>query len=408
MAYDAADGYILLLSDLGETWEFNAGAWTQLFPSSSPQPQSGALMAYDAADGYVLYFGGFYQTDTWEFKGGSWTQLSPSSSPSPRYGATMVYDAADGTVILFGGHGNTGYLGDTWEFYAGTWTQLSPSSSPQQDAGPMAYDAADNYILFSGYYLADTWEFQAGVWTKVSTCSSPSQLSYALMAYDAADGYVLRLGGEGLLDTSQSIACMNIAGLSLTVSFTVSASPTAGIPATFTATVTGGTTPYSYSWDFGDGSAAITGDPAAHTYTTSGDVTVTLTVIDANQVSDTSSQTVSVAPPSVKASTSTGMICDSPVDVNQASTCTVTVADTSASPTTPTGTVTFTPSGTCTLAGAGDMSTCSASITPVATGSLFVSASYLGDTAHEASIGSTTVTVTATTMVSCGTASCAI
>src|SRR2546426_2363600 len=38
---------ILLLSDLGETWEFNAGAWTQLFPSSSPQPQSGALMAYE-------------------------------------------------------------------------------------------------------------------------------------------------------------------------------------------------------------------------------------------------------------------------------------------------------------------------------------------------------------------------
>jgi len=67
MAYDAADGYVLLFggtesfnstTSLGDTWEFHAGQWTQLFPSSSPSPRIFASMAYDAADGYVLLFGG--------------------------------------------------------------------------------------------------------------------------------------------------------------------------------------------------------------------------------------------------------------------------------------------------------------------------------------------------------------
>src|SRR5205807_277122 len=84
---------------LGETWEFHAGTWTQLSPSNSPPARFSASMAYDAADGYILLFGGAGNTvgilgDTWEFHGGQWTQLSPASSPSPRQYPSMVYDAA--------------------------------------------------------------------------------------------------------------------------------------------------------------------------------------------------------------------------------------------------------------------------------------------------------------------------
>jgi len=78
----------------------------------------------------------------------------------------------------------------------------------------------------------------------------------------------------------------------LTTTFAVSpSSPPVGSPATFTATVTGGTAPYSFSWNFGD-SFTGTGNPVQHTYSTAGRFNVTLTVTDANQVSTTASVTV--------------------------------------------------------------------------------------------------------------------
>ena len=64
-------------------------------------------MAYDAADGYVLLFGGSPQSDTWEFQAGVWTKLFPSRSPAPRSATSIVYDVADSSVLLFGGVGSS-------------------------------------------------------------------------------------------------------------------------------------------------------------------------------------------------------------------------------------------------------------------------------------------------------------
>jgi Tol biopolymer transport system component/PKD repeat protein len=73
-------------------------------------------------------------------------------------------------------------------------------------------------------------------------------------------------------------------------------------PATFEfeANVTGGTEPYTYNWDFGDGSEGSQQQTVVHTFNEAGVYTVTLTVTDANgqQEIDTLEITVNERPPS--------------------------------------------------------------------------------------------------------------
>lgn len=78
----------------------------------------------------------------------------------------------------------------------------------------------------------------------------------------------------------------NIAGGTVTDIFlvTVSASPTSGvIPLTveLTAAIVGGTPPYTYVWDFGDGSPLSTEAHPTHPYSGIGTYTITCTVVDA-------------------------------------------------------------------------------------------------------------------------------
>ena len=92
----------------------------------------------------------------------------------------------------------------------------------------------------------------------------------------------------------------------LSASFTYSpSSPQIGQAVSFTSSASGGSTPYTYSWSFGDGSTG-TGSSPKHTYSSAGTLTVALTVKDngSPQQTKTSQQsiTVSGAPPSLTAS----------------------------------------------------------------------------------------------------------
>ena len=76
-------------------------------------------------------------------------------------------------------------------------------------------------------------------------------------------------------------------------------SPTSPQPSdsiNFTASARGGTPPYSYSWDFGNGASA-TGDTAAYSYATAGSYTVTLTVIDSMNRSNNTTQSLTIYSP---------------------------------------------------------------------------------------------------------------
>ncbi len=76
-----------------------------------------------------------------------------------------------------------------------------------------------------------------------------------------------------------------------------SADPTSGqVPLTvqFYGSASGGTPPYSYSWNFGDGSATSTQQNPQHTYTSTGSFNAVLTVTDSTQRSDTDSLIITV------------------------------------------------------------------------------------------------------------------
>jgi PKD repeat protein len=79
-------------------------------------------------------------------------------------------------------------------------------------------------------------------------------------------------------------------------SFTVGpVSPTAGQSTTFTATASGGAAPYTFSWDFGDGSTG-NGLSVMHTYAKAGTYNVTLTIKDSTGETQIVKKTVTVAP----------------------------------------------------------------------------------------------------------------
>jgi PKD domain len=75
--------------------------------------------------------------------------------------------------------------------------------------------------------------------------------------------------------------------------FAFSNIPTVGAPVSFLATIWCGTAPYTYTWNFGDGTTS-TGISTTHTFATSGPYPVTLTVTDTDGKSFTAQQTVDV------------------------------------------------------------------------------------------------------------------
>jgi PKD repeat protein len=104
--------------------------------------------------------------------------------------------------------------------------------------------------------------------------------------YTTANSYNIRVTAKetsGFAPTgiqeSGSLSLVVASPVSGTITLS-SSSPTAGQSVTFTAAFSGGTGPYNYAWDFGDGSTG-SGVSPSHVYSASGNYTVKVTVTDA-------------------------------------------------------------------------------------------------------------------------------
>ncbi|HYK92659.1 MAG TPA: PKD domain-containing protein, partial [Thermoplasmata archaeon] len=190
------------------------GPWVDLTPNLTaiPTPRQAFGMAYDPALSAVVLFGGQNSGgselgDTWEFSNGSWTDLTStlSTAPSARYGLGMVYEPQNQSVLLFGGRTSGGtWYNDTWMFNATGWHQLNLSTAPPPwapGAPSLAYDGHDGYALIHGNphgtSYQETWKFENGSWSNITSLQTGTLPALGFIPiYDAADGYMVYYGGD--------------------------------------------------------------------------------------------------------------------------------------------------------------------------------------------------------------------
>lgn len=207
MAYDSARQRVVLFGGtyydtqnnyLGDTWEWNGTAWTQI-KVTGPPPRAQHSMAYNNARGTVFAYSGdnaysVQLTDTWEWNGTMWTP-DAASGPGGLLNGAMAYDSARGRLVLFGGdHYTTSWArtSDTWEWEApGQWMQHHPATHPDpRHTHAMAYDPdRGTTVMFGGYTtnsaLTDTWEWNGTDWSEM-IANGPSYVYNPVMAYDAS------------------------------------------------------------------------------------------------------------------------------------------------------------------------------------------------------------------------------
>ena len=232
MVYDYGDGYILLFGGLNQTspniqyyndtWTYKAGKWTLMTTAQAPTSRGAQRMAYDPGAGYTVMFGGSTdyfsvnggQSDTWKYQHGAWTKLFPSGSPDHRDSFGLVWDPAIAGTLFYGGWDPAGTCGndqnDTRIYRQESWRELWPANSPgERSAVGMDYDPTrGGVILFGGkenlgaspeagcgtpVFVNDTWQYSLTTPTISNPQNSSSlqtnpYLMYGLMGAVAIAG----------------------------------------------------------------------------------------------------------------------------------------------------------------------------------------------------------------------------
>ena len=210
MAYDPALGAIVLFGGMtgnipagtftnfsyfNDTWTWAGGVWTNITATAGTPPVAGEHedgMAYDAADGYLLMTAGSQRNQTcparggerfnaggpWILQGGQWSEVAITGpAPPPGMGGLWFDSELNRTLFYEGMENNTSAPGTCpvsgnalWEYSAGAWTELSlnPVGPEPRTVQAFVDDQADHeQIMFGGdgpgyaQYRNDTWSLVA-------------------------------------------------------------------------------------------------------------------------------------------------------------------------------------------------------------------------------------------------------
>jgi PKD repeat protein len=137
-----------------------------------------------------------------------------------------------------------------------------------------------------------SWNFGDG--SAASTLQNPSH------TYNSACTCTATLtvtDSSAPVKTATSNVTITVSAVGSPLAATASATPTSGqvpLNVAFTGTATGGTPPYGYSWNFGDGSATSTLQNPSHTYNSAATYAATLTVTDSSAPVKTATSNVTI------------------------------------------------------------------------------------------------------------------
>lgn len=231
MAYDPTRKSLILFGGntnngtSNETWEWTASnGWSELFPTTSPDPLVGHGMATDTTRNKVLLFAGVnysywyggpvYQNpmrnDVWEWDGiaATWSNRSAnvSSAPSARQYPLMSYDEGQKKLFVYDGTNYNSAMGIYWEWdpVTGGWAMRDTGDNSMGGYANLGgYDSirrrqvlmVQNYNSSSNNY--ETWELDTNSQTwYIRSISSPPMRYNAAMAFDAGRGVMVMFGGE--------------------------------------------------------------------------------------------------------------------------------------------------------------------------------------------------------------------
>src|SRR5262249_42463365 len=127
MAFDSQRGRTVLFGGFGnsglaaDTWEWNGSSWSQV-ATTGPPARAWHAMPYASQRRRTVLFGGGLAGlpstrlgDTWEWDGSAWTQVA-TTGPAGRSACAMAFDSQRGRTVLFGGSNNGSAFNDTWEW----------------------------------------------------------------------------------------------------------------------------------------------------------------------------------------------------------------------------------------------------------------------------------------------------
>ena len=189
-------------------YDLSDNSWTQKFPAIKPSARSAHAMSY-LGDDKVLLFGGYdgnFNNETWvyDLSDNTWTLKSPSISPSGRAYFAMASSGGDQT-LLYGGNTSGGPSNETWiyDLSDNTWTQKFPASNPGGlNLHAMANIGGDNIVLFGAhtYFNNSTWVYDLSdnTWTLKNPVTKPDARFGNCLASLGGDK-VLLFGGFGLI-----------------------------------------------------------------------------------------------------------------------------------------------------------------------------------------------------------------